>query len=155
MLSELSKKNQKWYNIALSLCKDSDLAKDLVQEMYLKIYDLEKTEVNDFYIAYTIRHLFFNHLKKSAKTVSLEEDFIQDNHNFETLKDRKSIAVALEELSLIDREVLLHISEDSLRIKEKELGISYGKLHYLGKNALKKLSQTDTVKQLRLERKAV
>ena len=37
ILEELSKRNDEWIKIALSICKDKTLANDLVQEMYLRI----------------------------------------------------------------------------------------------------------------------
>tara|TARA_R110002096_G_scaffold47085_2_gene125966 strand:+ start:2880 stop:3401 length:522 start_codon:yes stop_codon:yes gene_type:complete len=39
MLEELSKKNKKWLKMAFNLCQDYDYAQEMVQEMYLKIYD--------------------------------------------------------------------------------------------------------------------
>jgi DNA-directed RNA polymerase specialized sigma24 family protein len=42
VLEELSKKDEYWRQIAFKICKDKYLADDLVNEMYLKLYNNEK-----------------------------------------------------------------------------------------------------------------
>ena len=56
------------------------------------------------------------------------------------------------ELGLIDREILLHTHEKSLRKTANDLLMSYGKVNYKKKNALKKLINTDGVKNWKQEK---
>ena len=37
ILAELAKKDAQWRKMAFQICKDKDLADELVQEMYLKL----------------------------------------------------------------------------------------------------------------------
>jgi len=62
ILIELAKKDAQWRKMALQICKDKDLADELVQEMYIKV--LNKTKpLSDGYIFVTLRSLFYDHLK--------------------------------------------------------------------------------------------
>lgn len=148
MIKELAKKDLIWRKIALSICKDKQLADDLVQDMYLKIYQINPKKVNKSYISYCIYHLFLAHIKNQNKTISLEKCYtLPDTYDESVLKDRIEITKALQELELYDCEILLHTQEDSLRNKSKELGITVDKLFYGKKKAFKKLLNTKTIKQ--------
>ena len=70
ILTKLSKKDNKWRSIALSICKDKNLADDLVNDAYLKVKDYK--EVKDYMMVVVIRNLFYNHIKKQ-KEISLSE----------------------------------------------------------------------------------
>ena len=69
----------------------------------------------------------------------------------ETTKMRKRINNILNELSLFDREILLHTHEKSLRKTGEDLLMSYGKVHYRKQQAFEKLLETKGVKLLRYE----
>lgn len=77
ILEELSKRNDEWIKIALSICKDKTLANDLVQEMYLRIEkyvkDPERITTNDkissLYIYVTIRNLYFKHQNNKKRKI--------------------------------------------------------------------------------------
>lgn len=144
MLEELSKHHNKWLSIAYNICKCDILAKDLTQDMYLKMYESDKKyeEINEWYVWVTIRNIYYNQLKKKKiQTISIEvfhniEDILSSD---ETLKTRLEVNAALNELDLWDREILLHTSEMSLRDLSKETGISVMTLFHNKHNALKKL----------------
>lgn len=90
ILEELSKRNDEWIKIALSICKDKTLANDLVQEMYLRIEkyvkDPERITTNDkissLYIYVTIRNLYFKHQNnKKKKSVFEYKDYDSFDEN--------------------------------------------------------------------------
>jgi len=62
ILIELAKKDSQWRKMALQICKDTDLADELVQEMYIKVSNKTKP-LSDGYIFVTLRSLFYDHLK--------------------------------------------------------------------------------------------
>lgn len=61
ILEELSKRNDEWIKIALSICKDKTLANDLVQEMYLRIEkyikDIDRITTNDKISSLSLIHI--------------------------------------------------------------------------------------------------
>lgn len=153
MLLELSKRDTEWRKIALKICGCPTLADDLVNDMYLKMYKLQPEKFNNSYISYAIYHLYLNHLKEQSKTRFIEDitplNLSNDDSN---INERKRLNDILDELGLLDREILLHTHEKSLRETCEDLFMSYGKLHYKKKVALEKLENTNGIKKWKNER---
>ena len=66
ILQEICNRHSKWIRMAKKF--DYDNAEDLVQEMYLKIHNLNPTEVNEVYIYRTIKSIFLDDYKKKKLT---------------------------------------------------------------------------------------
>ena len=62
ILLEICNRHSKWVRMAQKF--DYDNAEDLVQEMYLKIHNLNPTEVNEVYIYRTIKSIFLDDFRK-------------------------------------------------------------------------------------------
>ena len=75
ILAELAKKDAQWRKMAFQICKDKDLADELVQEMYLKLYQ-NTNLIKEGYIYTVLRNLFYDY----AKT---QKDIIVDFSNIE------------------------------------------------------------------------
>lgn len=115
MLKELSKQNDKWKQIAFSICKDYDLSNDLVQKMYWKLKDnkvedyLKHTEGQKIqYIRNCIRFLFLDHVRKK-KNIRLEElHYVQDNTpTFEPNDEQQKYLDEFNKLDWVSREYIL------------------------------------------------
>ena len=85
ILDILSHKHQDWYNMAKSFGLSNDDANEIVQEMYVRIYDYTKdikkimyneTEVNTFYIYITLRNLYYSNFAKYGKSVKTKKVFL-------------------------------------------------------------------------------
>ena len=109
ILEKLSKRNDEWIKIALSICKDKTLANDLVQEMYLRIEkyvkDPERITTNDkissLYIYVTIRNLYFKHQNnKKRKIIYQYKDYDSFDDNDVFNNDTDSIENDLELLEM-------------------------------------------------------
>jgi DNA-directed RNA polymerase specialized sigma24 family protein len=79
ILAELAKKDAQWRKMAFQICKDKDLADELVQEMYLKLYN-NTNLIKDGYIYTVLRNLFYDYAKQ-------QKDVIVDFSNIEILDD--------------------------------------------------------------------
>jgi DNA-directed RNA polymerase specialized sigma24 family protein len=79
ILEELAKKDAQWRKMAFQICKDKDLADELVQEMYLKLYQ-NTNLIKDGYIYTVLRNLFYDYTKQ-------QKDLIVDFSNIEILDD--------------------------------------------------------------------
>ena len=66
ILQEICKGHCKWVRMAQKF--DYENAEDLVQEMYIKLYNLNPTEVNEVYIYRTIKSIFVDDYKKKKLT---------------------------------------------------------------------------------------
>ena len=76
LLKKLANKYDDWYNMAMSFDISSEQAKEIVQEMFVRIFDYVKdpqkimyndTEVNNFYIYITLRNLYYANIHTSCK----------------------------------------------------------------------------------------
>ena len=111
MLEELCKKDTQWRKIALKICKDELLADDLVQEAYLKAYNINK-QINDFYFILIIKNTFLDYLRQK-KTVSIENFY-----NFTTPEK-------FELDYWVAKDLLLMSEDKSIRKIAKELNVNY------------------------------
>ena len=66
ILLEICNRHSKWVRMAQKF--DYDNAEDLVQEMYIKIHNLNPTEINEVYIYRTIKSIFLDDYKKKKLT---------------------------------------------------------------------------------------
>lgn len=76
LLEKLADKYDDWFNMAHSFKISKDQARELVQEMFVRIFDYVKdpqkimyneTEVNTFYIYITLRNLYYANIHTSGK----------------------------------------------------------------------------------------
>ena len=131
MLAELSKKDSKWRNFAFSICKDSLLADDLVQDMYIYFSNKDK-DVNDYYVCRKIYGLFIDYTRKQKGDISLDLFFnVVDNKNntFEPNDKQQAALDAFRKLWVVQQELLLehHVGDKSLRDIQKDFPlINYG-----------------------------
>jgi DNA-directed RNA polymerase specialized sigma24 family protein len=79
ILDELAKKDAQWRKMAFQICKDKDLADELVQEMYLKLYQ-NTNLIKEGYIYTVLRNLFYDYTKT-------QKDILIDFSNIEILDD--------------------------------------------------------------------
>lgn len=75
ILQELAKKDAQWRKMAFQICKDKDLADELVQEMYLKLA-YNTNLIKDGYIYTVLRNLFYDYTKSN-------KDILVDFSNIE------------------------------------------------------------------------
>ncbi len=85
ILDILSQKHQDWFNMAKSFGLSDDDANEIVQEMYVRIYEYTKdikkimyneTEVNTFYIYITLRNLYYSNFAKYGKSIKTKKIFL-------------------------------------------------------------------------------
>lgn len=83
MLEILTKKNSEWMSMAMSICRDKNIAKDLVQDMYLRLNRyidnpekiMKNDEVNSFFVYITLRNLFYDYKKDKNNNSSRFEEY--------------------------------------------------------------------------------
>lgn len=103
MLEELAKKDTLWRKKALQICKDKDLADEIVQEMYLRFYRLNTTKTDEFYVIETLRNLFIDYKKKPYNSELIEtpqqEKFEPDDKEQEILQNLNWHEIELIEMN--------------------------------------------------------
>jgi len=99
-ITQLSKKNGLWLKMALKICKNPEHAKDLVQDMYVRIATAKPkpNKLTDGYIFATLRNLLRDDVKKNTtfirNNVKYKVFFIDlddDQINYDISNDKKLI----------------------------------------------------------------
>ena len=94
MLEKLAENHKKWIAIAYNMCKCKDKANDIVQDMYIKMYELNKS-VDDGYIYFVIRSIFIEEKRKQKEFPTEIENidyylsFNNKENNYNTFEDLK------------------------------------------------------------------
>ena len=63
-INELAEHDAKWRTIAAKITGNKASADDLVQDMYLKLMEVDK-DINDYYVTLTLKSLFIDGIRKS------------------------------------------------------------------------------------------
>lgn len=137
MIEKLALKHSTWVSMARGICKDAYLADDLVSDMYIKLSAYDK-EVNDYYVFYTIKHLYINWLRQENKFTGIE------NAAFITVDDevKKYIPDYIPDcLTWVEKQILLLRQDKSGRDIEKQYHINFQKIHRIEKKAKEKLTE--------------
>lgn len=121
-LKILAKKDSQWRSIALKICKDKELADEIVQEMYIKMHSVKK-EVNEFYIIAVIRNLFLDYCRKKKYNSEIKD--LPTDDVFEPTDQEQEILNACSKLEFYEIELLDMNGEHSLRDLEKRYKINY------------------------------
>ena len=147
MLEKLAVHNELWIKMLVNMGCNVELAKDLVQDMYIRLNDLVKEpkkimygeDVNRYYIWVTLRNMYFSHLRKSKSRLMYRlldnDDIVQQEYDeseddaFETLS--KKINKVVSYWKVYDKRLfeLYFINGLSLRAISKGSKIGLTSIH--------------------------
>lgn len=152
ILLEICNRHSKWVRMAQKF--DYDNAEDLVQEMYLKIHNLNPNEVNEFYIYRTIKSIFIDDYKKkkilTAPLNGKEAYNIEDDYNEDADFQISEIPLTCTELLVLKKlygyttenaetlQITIHNGKSLLSIS-KEVNLPYKRLYTALLTAKKKI----------------
>lgn len=152
VLQEICNRHSKWLRMAQKF--DHDNAEDLVQEMYLKIHNLNPTEVNEVYIYRTIKSIFLDDYRKKKLTAfPLRGGDIPDIEDEDELEDElelSEIPLTCTELLVVQKlygyttenaetlQITIHKGKSLLSIS-KEVNLPYKRLYTSLLTAKKKI----------------
>jgi RNA polymerase sigma factor (sigma-70 family) len=152
VLEVMSKSHSKWVRVAKSFGLKEE-AEDLVQDMYLKIYDwkgkynktlmFNESEVNHYFVFLVLRNLYLDKCKKQKKMVRVEEKYSITTTLFNDLEYKQELEIIKDEINswhLYDRKIYELIYKEGYSMLElsKKTGIDYYSI-YRTKNKIDKL----------------
>jgi DNA-directed RNA polymerase specialized sigma24 family protein len=122
VLEELAKQDKRWRAAAYNICGDKDLADDLVQDMYLKVYDYNYTKRKSALIYRIIKTTFFDHCKLKSKEIPFEilDYQICTNVNYGADDDEAKILESFSKLQWRQQELIEESYTKSLREIQKD-----------------------------------
>jgi len=123
MIEKLAVNHKQWINYALKVCGNLDDANDLVQDMYLKMYTIDK-EVNSSYIYCVIKNIYLDQYRKNKvreKTIFIQEELEEQNEDIDL-----TIAYdeALNELKTYKQLIVNFSTKDGVNSFARDSGIS-------------------------------
>lgn len=138
LLSELYQRYfDRVYNYCFSLSKNSEIALDLTQDVFLKITEhLDELRNPDLFPAWLFRiahNRFINHVKASSQTqlfASSTREESEDPEELELAQERENLfekmKVVLEQIPEMDRELLVakYYHKESIHHLETRFGLS-------------------------------
>lgn len=152
ILHEICNRHSKWIRMAQKF--DYDNAEDLVQEMYLKIHNLNPTEVNEVYIYRTIKSIFLDDYRKKKLTAfplrGGDIPDIADESEIEDELELSEIPLTCTELLVLKKlygyttenaetlQITIHKGKSLLSIS-KEVNLPYKRLYTALLTAKKKI----------------
>ena len=156
MLKELSKHNNFFKSVAINICKDAQLADDLVQEMYIKIYETNSTILNPkYYAIQIIKNLFIKECNRN-KPIYIEDCLldIEDSITaFNPDDTEDEILCKAKNLNFLQLNLLKESYDKSLREIEKEFDVRYITAHRELKKARKTILGDDYKKDYNNKRR--
>lgn len=159
VLDILSKQHKKWLRIAQSFGLNEE-AEDLVQDMYLKVYDwngkhnktlmYNSNEVNYYFVFVVLKNLFNDKMRKANKLVKskqYERDQTTMQISMEYKEQMELIKKEIESWHLYDRKIYELIFQEGYSMLElaKKTGIDYYSI-YRTKNKIQKLLNQKIIK---------
>ena len=157
MLKRFADNDSKYQAYAYKICKCNDRKRDLVNEMYIKLYSILKKEpgkkIDDSYIYLMLRSIFLNERKlRKVETVPLfpynfKDIARKDKVSNQVLELRYEVNDVLCDMVFFDREILLKTQEESLRDIAKKVGVHYCTVNNHKQTAIKKFKRLWETKQ--------
>jgi RNA polymerase sigma factor (sigma-70 family) len=156
LLEKLAERDADWMRMAQSFGLTKEWARELVQEMYLKLYDKTTYEkikygdddVNTFYVYITLRNLYYDQKRTKVTLQEIQEDFTDDvleiGNCKETLEELLTeVEQTLEGMHWYDKKIFEIYYGDNETIRELSEGskISQSSIFNTIKNVRTKIQQ--------------
>jgi RNA polymerase sigma factor (sigma-70 family) len=127
---------KRWLRFGKIICSDEDLAKDLLQEILIDIYNKGDIKNLDNYIFMSLRNKHINHITKKDYKLTLRGedidfgDYIEEYdfaYDYEKTKQISALEMAVKKLDIFDAKLYrIHFIEGkSQRCISRESGISF------------------------------
>ena len=147
MLEKLAVHHELWIKMLVNLGCDIDVAKDLVQDMYLRMHRLVKDEkrimykddVNRYFVWITLRNLYYSYLKDKRNSIFYEilenDEVVQSEYDIAEDDAFENIMTQINEIisdwSVYDKRLfeLYFIQGLSLRAISKGAKIGLTSIH--------------------------
>lgn len=158
MLNQLSKHHEEILKAAVKITGNLDTAQDVVQDLYLKLYDSGKKfeEINSGYIYFTLKSIYNDSVKQSStkNRIVIKNDFKDITETIEEITTFELLELTTWEKNVIDaicgrlitndnNEIIKHIKGVSISELSRKTGINYSILYRTVKNLKNKICLTE------------
>lgn len=157
-MNQLSKHHEEILKAAVKITGNLDTAQDVVQDLYLKLYDSGKKfeEINSGYIYFTLKSIYNDSVKQSStkNRIVIKNDFKDITDTIEEITTFELLELTTWEKNVIDaicgrlitndnNEIVKHIKGVSISELSRKTGINYSILYRTVKNLKNKICLTE------------
>ena len=126
ILDQLSKQDSKWRQIAFQICKDKQLADDLVNDAYLRVINL--TECDERLFKKTLKNLFIDYIRKQNKLVDTVRETTYEPNTYNISDYEQKVINRFYKLPILDQELIKGHADQSFRLLSENYGIDFQKI---------------------------
>jgi len=140
-MNKVFNKHKSWIGIVESFGCNKDTAKDIVQDMYVKVQVLinkgldisyNDDDVNYYYIFRTLQSIYYNQYNKEKKVEVISLDYceqVKQSCNLDYNEIYNDVKDILETLHWYDKKVYNLLETSTIRDLSNKTGISYHSLY--------------------------
>jgi DNA-directed RNA polymerase specialized sigma24 family protein len=139
VIETLAQRDSEWRKMSLHICKDKDLADELVQEMYIKSVDFKNVKNITNYVFFVLKNLYYDSLKSKDICVDnfnifaiIDEDYQEPSNDFYLTE--KEFKLLLKDLTWYERTMYLKSEQYGQRELSRMTGIRLQTIHRVNKN---------------------
>ena len=139
MIEALAKKDKHWRDVAYKISGDKTLADDIVNDMYLRVYDQQPAKISDGYIYTIMRNLFIDQTRLRSKISFTDFSNIEVQEQEQTIYP--DIEPILQSLTWYERTIFKHAVEIGQREFSRRTDIHIQTIHRVTNSVKKKIWQ--------------
>lgn len=140
MIEKLSQRDKQWRDLAYKICGCKSLADDLVNDMYLRVYDQQPEKVSDGYIYTILRNLFIDQTRERSKIAFVDFSNIEIETE-EPTQPQPAIEPLLDGLTWYERTIFEKATLVGQRELSRNTGIHIQTIHRVTNSVKKKIWQ--------------
>lgn len=139
MIEALAKKDKHWRDVAYKISGDKTLADDIVNDMYIRVYDQQPAKISDGYIYTIMRNLFIDQARSRSKISFTDFSNIEVQEQEQTIYP--DIEPILQTLTWYERTIFKHAVEIGQREFSRRTDIHIQTIHRVTNSVKKKIWQ--------------
>ena len=139
MIEALAKKDKHWRDVAYKISGDKTLADDIVNDMYLRVYDQQPAKISDGYIYTIMRNLFIDQTRLRSKISFTDFSNIEVQEQEQTIYP--DIEPILQTLTWYERTIFKHAVQIGQREFSRRTDIHIQTIHRVTNSVKKKIWQ--------------
>ncbi len=139
MIEALAKKDKHWRDVAYKICGDKTIADDIVNDMYLRVYDQQPQKISEGYVYTIMRNLFIDQTRSRSKISFIDFSNVEVKEQEQT--NFPDIEPILNTLTWYERTIFKHAVEIGQREFSRRTDIHIQTIHRVTNSVKKKIWQ--------------
>lgn len=141
MIDKLSQRDKQWRDLAYKICGCKSLADDIVNDMYIRVYEQQPEKISDGYIYTIMRNLFIDQTRERSKIAFVDFSNVEIETETEEPIQQPAIEPLLKGLTWYERTIFEKATLVGQRELSRNTGIHIQTIHRVTNSVKKKIWQ--------------